>query len=372
MAIYLGNLKVNATAGTTGSGGSGTTVEALNVTSNGTYSAPTGTAYSPVTVSVPTLSASAITLTENGVYSAPTGYAYSPITVSVSGGGGSADYLDVRAALSSSYYSTASTIGMGAFACAYPLWYASLPNLLSIPQSAFMNCDNLKQIDAPNVSFIGYGAFSRCGELEYASFPLCTTVNDGFYYCNRMSFASFPILTQVNGFSNCSSMTTFYAPLAVSVATYGFYNDRALTSVTLSSCCTLGQYAFYYCSSLSEINLPMAYRGVGSNAFASCSSLSTVKLGSSTTSTSTSQIVYPSAFRNCTHLLSLYLYNSTMWGLSNINAFNSTPISTYTTSTGGVNGSIFVPASLVDTYKSATNWATYSDRIASIPAEVVL
>jgi hypothetical protein len=29
-------------------------------------------------------------------------------------------------------------------------------------------------------------------------------------------------------------------------------------------------------------------------------------------------------------------------------------------------GSIYVPASLVDAYKSATNWATYADRITAI------
>jgi len=52
--------------------------------------------------------------------------------------------------------------------------------------------------------------------------------------------------------------------------------------------------------------------------------------------------------------------------LSNINAFGSTPISNYTTSTGGVYGSIYVPASLVDSYKTATNWATYSNRITAI------
>lgn len=39
------------TAGTS-SGGGGVTIERLNVTTNGTYTAPTGTAYSPVTVNV--------------------------------------------------------------------------------------------------------------------------------------------------------------------------------------------------------------------------------------------------------------------------------------------------------------------------------
>lgn len=48
-------------------------------------------------------------------------------------------------------------------------------------------------------------------------------------------------------------------------------------------------------------------------------------------------------------------------------AFSSTPISTYTTYTSGVNGSIYVSASLVDAYKSATNWAVFSNRITSIP-----
>lgn len=39
-------------SGGSGGGGGGTTVEALSVTQNGTYTAPTGKAYSPVTVNV--------------------------------------------------------------------------------------------------------------------------------------------------------------------------------------------------------------------------------------------------------------------------------------------------------------------------------
>lgn len=45
----------------TNQGGGGVTVEALSVTHNGTYTAPTGKAYSPVTVSVPT-----VTITQTG------------------------------------------------------------------------------------------------------------------------------------------------------------------------------------------------------------------------------------------------------------------------------------------------------------------
>jgi len=57
---------------------------------------------------------------------------------------------------------------------------------------------------------------------------------------------------------------------------------------------------------------------------------------------------------------------SSVCTLSNVNAFTSTPISNYTTSTGGVHGSIYVPASLYDTYIASTNWATYSARFVSV------
>ena len=46
--------------------------------------------------------------------------------------------------------------------------------------------------------------------------------------------------------------------------------------------------------------------------------------------------------------------------------FAYTPISGSTTSTGGVYGSIYVPTSLLTTYKNATNWVTLSARIVGI------
>ena len=71
-------------------------------------------------------------------------------------------------------------------------------------------------------------------------------------------------------------------------------------------------------------------------------------------------------FSKCYNLLSVYLNVSSVTALSNVNAFISTPISDYTTSTGGVYGSIFVPTSLYSSFISATNWATYSSRIVSM------
>ena len=52
--------------------------------------------------------------------------------------------------------------------------------------------------------------------------------------------------------------------------------------------------------------------------------------------------------------------------LTSTNTFASTPISTYTTSTGGVYGSIYVPDTLLDSYKAANNWKTYSARFVGL------
>ena len=61
--------------------------------------------------------------------------------------------------------------------------------------------------------------------------------------------------------------------------------------------------------------------------------------------------IRPFAFRQYTCLQQLYLSNSEVVVLENINAFY------------GIKPTVFVPESLVDSYKTATNWSKISDRI---------
>ena len=67
-------------------GGEQITVESLTATENTTYTAPTGTAYSPVIVNVPVPEPiiQSLPITANGTYTAPSGVdGYSPVTVNV-------------------------------------------------------------------------------------------------------------------------------------------------------------------------------------------------------------------------------------------------------------------------------------------------
>ena len=69
------------------------------------------------------------------------------------------------------------------------------------------------------------------------------------------------------------------------------------------------------------------------------------------------------AFEYCQTLESVYLLSTSVCTISNSNIFFGTPIadSTYL----GYYGSIYVPGSLVETYKAANNWSYFADRIVA-------
>lgn len=68
-----------------GGGGGDITVEALTATENKTYTAPSGKAYSPVTVAVPEKTLGTKTITEPGTYAASGDNldGYSSVTVDI-------------------------------------------------------------------------------------------------------------------------------------------------------------------------------------------------------------------------------------------------------------------------------------------------
>lgn len=188
-----------------------------------------------------------------------------------------------------------------------------------------------------NVSSIGSSAFYSCTSLTAVSFPVCTSIGSyAFGYCISLTTANFPVCTSINN----------------SV----FYSCSSLTEASFPVCTSIGTSAFGYCISLTEASFPVC-SFVGSYAFMRCSSLTTVSFPVCTT-------INNSAFSNCNRLLSLYLLGSSVPRLSNINAFSSTPISNYTTETGGVNGSIIVQSSMLNAFKTATNWSVYSSRFS--------
>ena len=226
---------------------------------------------------------------------------------------------------------------------------------------ALYSCSKLQSVNFPNCTKISSFAFANCGSLTTISFPKCTAVDTGaFSYCSRLKTAIFPSCTTIGnaGFSGCSQLNTADFPLCTTIGTAVFSYCASLSSISFPKCTLIGSSAFTNCTSLTVADFPLC-SVIWSSAFYSCRSISIASLPSCTT-------IHAGAFYRCYNLLSLYLLGSSVVSLKNTTAFSSTPIGGYTGSTGGVYGSIYVPSSLLASYKAATNWTYFSSRFVGV------
>ena len=105
--------------------------------------------------------------------------------------------------------------------------------------------------------------------------------------------------------------------------------EGTIKNVNLPNATSIGDSAFSSCSGLTSVAFPNA-TSIGDYAFYECNKLTTIYVGTNTSTVCT--LSSTSAFTNCTNLTNIY-----------------------------------VPAKLVDSYKSATNWSNYASKIKATP-----
>lgn len=128
--------------------------------------------------------------------------------------------------------------------------------------------------------------------------------------------------------------------------------DRSITEINLNTVTKIGMYGFAYCQQLESAQL-QSVTILDSGAFTYCSKLKTVELSSTSVSR-----VGASAFNKCTELITLIIRSERVPTLTTT-TFTDTPIASGT-------GYVYVPSTLVESYKTATNWSTYADQIRAI------
>ena len=254
-----------------------------------------------------------VTVTENGKYTASAGHAYSPVTVSV-------------------------------------------------PQGVFPS--GTSQITSNGIYDVSNFASASVNVPQPTGTSVITS--NGLYNVTDFSQASVSVPTGITP-SGTSSITangiydiTSFASVDVNVSggggddTFNAVIARSYSEHLTFTGNLIGMYAFTSCK-LTAINAPNAV-WISASAFLGCSKLSEASFPKC-------ELLGGSAFRSCSSLMSLYFLGSSIPAMNNSNTFISTPMSasTYT----GSFGSIYVPASLVDSYKTATNWSYYSSRITS-------
>lgn len=127
--------------------------------------------------------------------------------------------------------------------------------------------------------------------------------------------------------------------------------DRSITEYVNNTVDSLGLYMFSYCRSLMKIRCD-SVTILRNYSLRDCSVLAEARFDS--LNTITNQV-----FLNCTALEKLILGSSTLCELTNANAFQSSSVEDGT-------GYVYVPDSLVESYKTATNWVNYANQIKPI------
>ena len=204
-----------------------------------------------------------------------------------------------------------------------------------------------KGVDMTGVSFPGYaskiGEISGGGGWDQKSFTEGT-----IEIINLDNSASF---VASSAFKGNTTVQTVNLPYATRVGYSAFYACSLLNQVSLPMCSSIGNYAFYNCGSLTQVSLPVC-SSIGNNAFYNCGSLTQVSLP-------VCRYIAGDVFAFCRSLSIITIGYSSICSLNTSNVFLGTKITSST-------GSIYVPTSLVDSYKSATNWSYFSTQIFPI------
>lgn len=278
------------------------TPSVTNTTGYITGGTKTGTA---VTVSASELVSGSETKTENGTYDVTN---LASVIVNVSSGGG--EGLDGAVTRTvSSITGSQSVIGSYVFYYYMNLTAVSFPSCKTIGNSAFYSCTSLTTASFPACTSIGSYAFYRCSKLTTISFPVCKSIGpSAFYSCQSLTTASFPSCTSIgnSAFYMCRGITTASFPLCMTIATEAFRTCPSLTTAYFPVCTSIWSGVFTFCSSLLEVTVGTEYSSVcklnNSNAFSGCDALT----------------------------------------------------------------SIYVPASLLTAYQSATNWTYFSSKLVGV------
>ena len=274
--------------------------------------------------------------------------------------------------------SNVTSIGYNAFSVCKSLTGITIPNsVTSIGGYAFSDCDSLKTmtVEAVTPPTLGKGAFVNMGsgiQIIYVpaeSLDAYKTADGWKDYADRIEAIGTTLSMKVKyvdgtskKFYNLTSIgentdsnkanskeVEIYSGVT-SIDDDAFSFCHGLTSITIpNSITSIGSYVFFYCTQLTGITIPDSVTSTGVYVLRGCSNLTSVVIGAGI------KQIQPYEFMQCPNLTSLTIKAANPPKLGS-NMFKESKIPV-----------IYVPASSVDAYKSASGWMNYASYIKAIP-----
>jgi hypothetical protein len=238
----------------------------------------------------------------------------------------------------------------------------NLPEITSFGNFMFESCTSLSSIDLKNVTTYGASVFANCtGLTSFTNFREDSVLN------GDKLFSGLNIIPQLSSWEN------------VTIGTGGIFKNMTAEELNFYGI-DLNKKAnhFSFCSNLKKLRL-IESKGLNRLFQTNATPLDEVVLhvtdspilnytifGPSTTSTINILILDIKGFssianlgRTVKSLNTLIIRDNSLISLSSSSAFNSSDL-------GTENGRIYVPSALVSSYKTATNWTQYADKIFAI------
>lgn len=198
-----------------------------------------------------------------------------------------------------------------------------------------------------------------------------------FYKSTALQSVTMPASLKKIGscaFSGCSGLTSVTLNPGLEVIGVSAFNGTSLTAVSLPSTLTVLDAASLQGTAIEELVIPGGVEIIGSAAFYACHALKKVTVQEGV------KKIYSQAFYNCENLISVDLPASltevqySVFGcwpgtpaLASVTFHGTTPPSLGMATMGSSTVKIYVPASAVDAYKSATGgWTMYKDQVYPI------
>ena len=303
---YVNGVKITGTAS-----GGGVTIEPLSVTENGTYTAPSGTAYSPVTVNVEGGDTPEPEPTDGKTHlwiRIPEGTHANRMTFSVR---------------------FTQTVARGV---TVDWGDGSTPETYTGTTAANHN-----------------HTYAQTGDYEITLEVTSGTVS----FVASSSTAIYGSSTSAQGFANRPRIVRAWIGDSVtSIGAYAFSYCYALTSITIPDNVTsIGNSAFQNCYALTSITIPDSVTSIGNNAFYYCYALTSITIPDNVTS------IGNNAFQNCYAACEYHFRSETPPTLGGTAVFSNIPSDCI----------IYVPYSedhsILEAYQTATNWSAQASKM---------
>ena len=195
------------------------------------------------------------------------------------------------------------------------------------------------------------GFCEAIGELEYHA-PDEMDALELFMACQLEEYTSSMTATPVTyAMRACTSLRSVSFPNMVTPGTYMFQDCANLQQADFPMATSISISMFNNCTSLVDAYFPRA-TAINPSCFYGCTALKRFDGVKATT-------INSSAFYGCASLETLILRGVNMCKLNASNVFSGTPIA-------GGTGYIYVPAALLESYKTASNWSAVADQFRTI------